>query len=95
MTVPVSGGMTTTLASGQSGPGAIALDAASVYWANFGVITPHGKDVDGSVMKAPLRGGTATTLASGQIGPAGITVDDTSIYSTDINDGTVMKLTPK
>ena len=40
--VPVGGGSAVSLASGQDWPFAVAVDATSVYWANF----------DGTVMKA-------------------------------------------
>jgi hypothetical protein len=42
MKVPVTGGTPTTLATGQTLPGAIVVDATSVYWLDWGV---------GSVMK--------------------------------------------
>jgi len=51
-----------TLATGNSQPRHIAVDATSVYWTN---------DHDGTVMKIAKGGGTFTTLASGQF-PSGI-----------------------
>jgi hypothetical protein len=96
MKVPLGGGSTTTLASGQTGPGAITMDATSVYWVNYSDGSNSG---GGSVMKMPLGGGTPTVLAAGQFRPNGMAVDATSVYwitegSTGTN-GTVMKLTPK
>ena len=77
MKVPLTGGMPTTIASGQSDPVAVGVDATSVYWVNSG---------DGTVMSAPLAGlpdgSSPTILASGQSDPRGLAVDATSVYWT-------------
>ena len=86
MKVAIDGGAPTILASGQSSPTRIAVDATSVYWTN---------SVNGMVMKVPLDGGTPTTLASNQEIPYGIAVDATSVYWANRGGGGVMRLTPK
>lgn len=80
MKVPLRGGTVTTLASDQSSPHDIAIDANNVYWTN---------SAGGSVMKVSLAGGAPTTLASGQSDPYGIAVDPASVYWT--GGGNVMK----
>ena len=75
MRTDLADGSTVAIASGQSGPGGIAVDAANVYWTNF----------RGSVMKLPLDGGTPIELASeaaSDTGPASIAVDATHVYWT-------------
>jgi hypothetical protein len=79
------GGTLVTLASGQSGPEAIAVDSASVYWVNQG--TPGSLYNDGTVMKVSLAGGTVTTLASVQDGPWGIAIDPLNVYWTNTAAG--------
>jgi hypothetical protein len=61
-----------TLASGQAGPGGIAVDDTSVYWINIGRnTTTNGKapmpDVEGQIMKCAIGGcnGTPSALANG------------------------------
>ena len=83
MKVALAGGSPVNLASEQSYPWGIAVDAASVYWTNY-----HG----GEVMKVALAGGSPVTLASTQNGPRRIAVDATSVYWTNNGDGTVMKV---
>jgi hypothetical protein len=73
------GGAPTVLASWQSGPAGIVVDATSVYWVNQGVYM----GVDGAVMKVPLGGGATTTLAASQGGPLAIAVDTSSVYWTN------------
>ena len=67
-----------TLATGQTSPYVLAIDATSVYWANWG--TGATNPGDGAILKVPLDGGSVTTLASAQILPGGIAVDATSVY---------------
>ena len=83
MRQPLAGGAATTLAT-RGVPTGIAVDGASVYWANLA----------GTVMKVPLSGGTPITLASNQ-NPFHVAVDATSVYWINVAQGWVMKLTPK
>jgi hypothetical protein len=79
-------GQFVTLASGQSGPEAIAVDSTSVYWVNQG--TAGSLYNDGNVMKVSLAGGAVTTLASVQDGPWGIAIDPMNVYWTNTAAGT-------
>jgi sugar lactone lactonase YvrE len=72
----------TTLASGQAGAVAIAVDASNVYW-----VTPS------TVMKVPIEGGTPTTLANGQTAAQAIAVSANDVYwVTNYDGGAVMKV---
>jgi hypothetical protein len=78
-----------TLASGQTCPWGMAIDATSVYWTNCG--DPTG----GNVLKVSKAGGEVVTLASGDR-LSGIAVDGTSVYwvagTSDASSGAIMML---
>jgi len=71
--VAISGGSTTTLATGQNSPQAIALDSANVYWTT----------TDGNVATVPKSStGSATPsdVASGQSGILGLAISGGNAY---------------
>jgi hypothetical protein len=86
MKVPIGGGAPIELAATQVWPGAIAVDAANVYWTTgSGPYPPalaDGGVEGGAVSKVPLDGGTAVTLVSAPM-PGGIAVDANSLYWTN------------
>ena len=75
MTMPIDGGVPTTIASGRQ-YGDIAVDANNVYWTDKGT----NADPAGAVLAMPLGGGAITTLASAQSGPDCLAVDASNIY---------------
>jgi hypothetical protein len=75
VSLPLSGGAPTTIASGQTAPWGVVADATRVYWVNY--------TDPGTVMSAPLspgEGGGPVTIASGQKYPRSIAVDGTHVY---------------
>jgi hypothetical protein len=70
-TASAPGGELILLASGQSYPFSIVVDAANAYWTND----------QAGVMKVPVGGGAVSSLIAGRSG-AGIAIDSTNVYWT-------------
>jgi hypothetical protein len=82
MKVGKQGGNPTALASGLSGPQALAVDVAAVYWTN---IATGGQD--GTIAMVAKGGGATTTLATAQFRPTAIAVDAANVYWANSGDG--------
>jgi sugar lactone lactonase YvrE len=81
---PVSGFVAQLIASQQSEPHGLAIDASSVYWVNHG---------NGAVAKAPLAGGAVSPLATGSAGgPERVAVDAVRVYWTEPAAGVVLSV---
>jgi hypothetical protein len=90
MKMSLAGGAPEVLVAGLHGPGDLALDGDTLYWAN----------TDGRIMKVSVAGGPPTLLATGQVDPLNVTVDATAVYWTNRGgvgapEGAVLRLTPK
>jgi hypothetical protein len=90
MKMALTGGAPEVLVTGLHGPGNLALDGDTLYWAN----------TDGRIMKVSVTGGPLTVLADGQVDPLNVTLDATAVYWTNRGgvgapQGAVFRLFPK
>jgi hypothetical protein len=90
MKMPLAGGPPEVLVGGLHGPGDLALDGDTLYWAS----------TDGRIAKVNVAGGPPNVLATGQVDPLNVTVDATAVYWTNRGgvgaaEGAVLRLTPK
>jgi Stigma-specific protein, Stig1 len=76
--VPLAGGATSTLVTGQASPEGIAVDATNAYFANNG---------DGTIKSVPVQGGSATLLAQNQPNPFALQVGGANVYWTTLASG--------
>jgi hypothetical protein len=83
--VGIAGSSVLTIATGQTNPSAVAVDASGVYWTNRSISA-------GAVMRASALGGDAVAIATNQNGPHGLTLDSRTVYWTNSDGGEVMKL---
>jgi len=83
--ISTAGGSIQTIATSQTNPSAIAVDASGVYWTNLSA-------TNGTVMHASLLGGDTRAIAAGQAGPRALALDSRTVYWTNSDGGQVMKL---
>jgi sugar lactone lactonase YvrE len=92
--VPLDGAAPTTLATLDTQPSAIAVDATGVYWVTMSPAGAPGvpsSQSQGTVVSAPLAGGSVTTLATGRTQPQGLSVQGSMLYWVDL-DGMIVSL---
>ena len=77
MRVPVNGGLLSTLAKNQDTPFAIAVNSASVYWANAG--DSNGTNT-GNIMVVALADGSASVVGTGGQYAASLALDSSNLY---------------
>lgn len=80
----------TLLATNESAPTAIAIDATHVYWAS----SPSGC-ADGKIRRMPKAGGPIVTLAANQPNPRALAVDDERVYFYDGCGSGLLRSVPK
>jgi len=96
MSMPLSGGVATTLVADPNGVDRIAVDATNIYWNDAQCPGDSGVNCVAAIMKAPSGGGAPTILAltpgPGYAQIFGLALDPTSIYwtSTTISGATVV-----
>jgi hypothetical protein len=84
--VPIEGGATETLASGLHWSIGLALDADSVYWADWGRLRgdSHANHFampsTGAILRVAKTGGPVTTLVAGRNQPAELVLDTQFLY---------------
>jgi hypothetical protein len=86
MTSLIDGGGVVALATNQSGPQFVAVDATHAYWTNC---LSNGTTTTGSVMKVGLDGGDLQAVAYGGQCPQGVVVDPNYVYWADSMADTV------
>lgn len=86
--VATSGGTPTDLATGLTGPAAIAVSGSTVY---FTLDPPSGT---GGLSSVPTSGGNVTSIQSGVTGAAGVAVDATNVYWTNENAAVLVYFVP-
>ncbi len=79
-------GTSEALVENQTGVHALTIDATNVYW------TMPDRVLTASRLIPDGGAAIVTTLASGMARPWGIAVDATDVYFTNLNGGTVMKV---
>lgn len=89
MRATLTGDSPIAIAPNERYPMCLTVDGEYVYWVRGGV------DGTGAVMKAPRSGGARTTIAARQNDPIRIAIDDNSAYWVNLQDGTILKATPK
>ncbi|MGD0839412.1 MAG: hypothetical protein ABSB49_22480, partial [Polyangia bacterium] len=84
MRVPLEGGPTTTLVTGQATLNGfiptMAVNASGVYWIDYDSDTDAAGDSYASLMKTPLQGGSSITVVAHQLGCSLLAVDAANIY---------------
>jgi len=92
--IPIGGGTTTTLASGQAIPVGIALQGSNVVWANWGFNEP------GSILQTPIGGGGPTkTLVGSLLDPFNVVAVGGDLYWSNSppigsGNGALFRFTP-
>ena len=80
VSMELTGGAPTPLATGEAAPLRMVTDGARLYWINSG---------DGTIRAMPVAGGTPVTIAAGTA-PLGLAVDSTHVYWTEPTTGEVL-----